>query len=128
MIVADASWVIALRDPSDPHHGTAVNDDDTIDEGDVVLHQVTLAECLVGAARLGMVEEAAATLRAAFEILDADVDAPLRWAQVRADHALRLPDAVVVDTAVSLDAAIVTFDERLRRAALRMGLPVFSAS
>lgn len=125
MIVVDASWVIALRDPADPHHGAAVEiNDDTVDEV-ALLHPVTMAECLVSAATLGALAEAAAALRAAYVIAEVDVDAPLRWAQLRAQAGLRLPDAIVLDTAqVNGAGAIATFDDQLARAARTRGVAV----
>ncbi len=52
MIVADASWIIALRDPEDVHHADASILNDQIKFENVILHQVTLAECLVAPAKL----------------------------------------------------------------------------
>ena len=114
MIVADASWVIALRDPEDPHHRSAVAlNEATVDEI-IVLHPVTLAECLLGPARLSRLDTAASDARAAFEIVEIDVDAPLRWAGLRATTGLRLPDAIVLDTAIVHGASmILTFDQQL---------------
>ena len=128
MIVADASWVIALRQPVDLHHVAATASNERIDER-VTLHAVTLAECLVGPARNGTVWDAAAELRSGFEIVgsDDDVAAPIRWAELRVGHALRLPDAIVLDTAlVRRASAVATFDERLGAAARRHGIEVVS--
>ena len=114
MIVADASWVIALRDPGDPHHLSAIALNDATIDDNVILHRLTFAECLVGAARLGHTEIAANAIRAAFEIVDIDPDAPLRWANLRAATRLRLPGAIVLDTAiVNAATMILTFDQQL---------------
>ena len=114
MIVADASWIVALRDPDDDHHQEAVALTRGIAGEDALLHPVTLAECLVAPAKLGVLDEAAATLHAAFEVVEVDPDAPLRWASLRADSGLRLPDAIVLDTALHHRArAIATFDDHL---------------
>ena len=114
MIVADASWIIALRDPSDPHHSSAIGLNDATVDDVIILHPLTFAECLVGPARLGQLDTAADAIRAAFEIVDIDVDAPLRWANLRAGTSLRLPDAIVLDTAIVHAASmILTFDQRL---------------
>lgn len=118
MIVADASWVVALRDPDDDHHARAVAIHRQIGDEDALLHPLTLAECLVAPARLDALDEAAAVLRSAFEIPDIDRDAPLRWAALRAETGLRLPDAIVLDTAISRYArGLATFDDRLAAAA-----------
>ena len=114
MIVADASWVVALRDPADDHHAQAIAIHRLIGNEDVLLHPVTLAECLIAPAQLGTLDNAAAALRASFEVPEIDHDAPLRWAALRAETGLRLPDAIVLDTALSRDArALATFDARL---------------
>lgn len=123
MIVADASWVIALRDPADAHHiaASAINEATTAEN--VVLHPVTLAECLVAPARLGVLDDAVRALRAAYDICDMDEDAPVRWARLRADSGLRLPDVIVLDTAVvNAATAIATFDVRLVAVAASRGI------
>lgn len=128
MIVADASWVVALRDPSDNHHLPAAAINRGIDDEDVWLHPVTLAECLVAPARLGVLPDAVLRLRAAFEVPDVEREAPVRWAALRAATGLRLPDAVVLDTALSHGArAIVTFDAKLAAAASERGLDIVNA-
>lgn len=128
MIVADASWVVALRDPDDDHHLQAAAINRGIAEEDVFLHPVTLAECLVAPARLGVLQDAALRLRAAFEVPDIERDAPVRWAALQAETGLRLPDAIVLDTAVSHQArAIVTFDAKLAATASQHGFEVVSS-
>ncbi len=128
MIVADASWVVALRDPSDDHHLAATAINRGIDDEEVWLHPVTLAECLVAAAHLGVLPDAVLRLRAAFEVPDVERDAPVRWAALRAETGLRLPDAVVLDTALSHGArAIVTFDAKLAAAASKHGLDIVNS-
>ena len=90
MIVAEESWIIALRDPADGHHGAAVAVNETTAE-EILLHPVTLAECLVAPAKLGDLDDAARKLRTAYEIIDVDIHAPERWARLRAHAGLRLP-------------------------------------
>jgi len=129
VIVADTSWIVALRDPKDTHHTDATVIDEATAFEDVLLHPVTLAECLVAPALLGVLDEAAATLRAAFEIVEFDDDAPVRWASLRAESGLRLPDVVVLDTALRHSArAIATFDDRLTSRAVDRGLDVLGSA
>ena len=129
MIVADASWVVALRDPRDGHHRRAVAINREIAEEDALLHPVTLAECLVAPAQLGMLDAAADGLRASFVVTDVEADAPERWAALRADTGLQLPDAIVLDTALSHNArAIATFDTRLAVSAVERGLEILGRS
>ena len=123
MIVADASWVVALRDPSDRHHSRAVAVNYEIGSENSLLHPVTLAECLVAPARLGVLDEASVRLQAAFDIDIVDPGAPLRWAKLRAETRLRLPDVIVLDTALNRRArAVATFDEQLQTCAADYGL------
>lgn len=68
MIVADASWIIALRDDSDTFHDDAVAYAEETIAADIVLHEVTLAECLVGPARFGDAERAEADLQDAYTV------------------------------------------------------------
>ena len=128
MIVADASWVVALRDPGDDHHRKAVAINGAVANEDALLHPVTLAECLVAPAHLGVLESASEGLRASFVVAEVDHDAPLRWAALRAETGLRLPDAIVLDTALSHNArAIATFDARLAASAAQHGLEVLGS-
>jgi len=129
VIVVDTSWVVALRDPGDDHHRLAAETSREIADEDAVLHPVTLAECLVAPARLGVLEEASAGLRASFDVVDVDPDAPLRWARLRAATGLRLPDVIVLDTALHQGArAVATFDEQLAARAADRGLKVLGAT
>ena len=128
MIVADASWVVALRDPGDDHHREAVANNGGIAGEVALLHPVTLAECLVAPAKLGVLNEAASQLRAAFDVVDVDPDAPIRWALLRAETGLRLPDAIVLDTALHHRArAVATFDELLAARSADRGFEVLGS-
>jgi predicted nucleic acid-binding protein len=94
----------------------------------VLMAAVTLAECLVAPARLGLLDEAESALRAAFDVEAPDATAPRRWAQRRADTGLRLPDAIVLETALHQQArALATFDRRLAEGARGAGLTVLGA-
>lgn len=74
-------------------------------------------------ARLTCTTEVA--LRAAFQIVGVEPDDPARWARIRADHGLRLADAIVLDTAIGHRAqALATFDHRLAHATLKCDIEV----
>ena len=125
-VVADSSWVMALRNTSDPHHKAAVRSRHRLNDEVVVLAELTLAECLVTPAVIGDAAQAERLLRAAFEIASDDASAPLRWAQRRAATGLKLPDAIVLETAHRENAAgIATFDAALATAARKAGLKVY---
>jgi predicted nucleic acid-binding protein len=128
VIVADTSWIVALRDPDDAHHAAAVTADEAIDDESVLIAAVTLTECLVAPAKLGGLDEAEAALRAAFDVEGYDESAPRRWASRRAVTDLRLPDAIVLETAVHYHArGVATFDARLAACCRATGLDVLGA-
>ncbi|HSW43307.1 MAG TPA: type II toxin-antitoxin system VapC family toxin [Patescibacteria group bacterium] len=111
LTVIDAGVVIAMLDATDAHHSesrAALRE--ALDQGDdLVLPASAYAECLVGPLRRG--PEAAATVDAFIEALPARVE-PVTpsiaraAAALRARHgrAVRLPDALVLATAIELRA------------------------
>ena len=120
LIVLDAGVVIAVLDASDIHHAAAMKalaDAQVLGDG-FALPASAYAECLVSPSRSG--PEAVATVDRFLDALPARVEPTTRAigavaATLRAVHgpALRLPDALVVATAVVLKAdRIVTTDSR----------------
>jgi len=72
-----------------------------------------LAEVLVGGARIGRGAQMQADLLATgIQITQHDRDEPLRLAELRARTGLKLPDCCVLETAISNNAAVATFDHR----------------
>lgn len=118
-VVLDASVIIAVFDPLDMHHLPALS---AIQRAHVDGHRFlvpasVLSEVLVGEARrnAGIVEHRTAGVNRLFgacRVIDEEVAATA--AQLRARHrALRLPDALVIATAVVDGAAsILTADKR----------------
>lgn len=128
MIVVDASFVMALRDPTDAHHEAATRESAAMGDERAVLPAVTFAECLLAPAKLGVLDDVAGSLRAAYDVVDADTDAPLRWASLRAETGLRLPDAIVLDAALGQGArAVATFDDKLAARSVDRKLEVLGA-
>lgn len=120
MIVLDAGVVIALLDANDSHHAAAR---DALAARatagtELVLPASAYAETLVGAFRrdeasAGIVDELLDTVPIAVQPIDRTT--ARQAAQLRATHAghLRLPDALVVATAVALGAdELLTTDRR----------------
>ena len=126
MIVLDASVLIAAMNPTDTHGRAAARIIRTFSQrGALAVHTVNLAEALVGAIQTGQEERA----RRAVHLLDLqvcvdDLDAPWRWAALRATTALRMPDCCALDTAQREGAPLATFDERLAAVARGAGLEV----
>jgi predicted nucleic acid-binding protein len=120
LTVLDAGIVIAILDANDPHHAAAVGAlRGAIDRGDeLVLPVSAYAEVLVAPHRRGAA--AVATVDSFVDALPARTEPATRAiaaaaAELRAHHGtrLRLPDALVVATAISLGAErILTSDAR----------------
>ena len=119
LTVLDASIVIAVLDASDPHHEAATAAlDGAIETRDrLVLPVSAYAEVMVGPHRRG--HEAVATVDAFLAALPCHVE-PLGpviargAARLRAEHgrALRLPDALLLATAIELSADRILTGDR----------------
>jgi predicted nucleic acid-binding protein len=119
VIALDAGVLIAHLSPAGAHRETATRLlVDTADQG-LVAHSLTVAEVLVGAARVGRAREMRDDLEAlGVQVADRLDDDPLRLAELRASTGLRLPDCCVLLTAAtSCGATLATFDRALARVA-----------
>lgn len=122
MIVLDASFVIAVLNPGDPHHHQAVSLMSSTRE-ELVIHTLTLAEILVGAARVGREGELRRDLSGlGIRTAQLGPDEPELLARVRVQHGLKMPDSCVLATSIHLSAPLVTFDQKLATEAERLGL------
>ncbi|WP_422935400.1 type II toxin-antitoxin system VapC family toxin [Sinomonas sp. P47F7] len=122
MIVLDAGILIGLLSPTDAHHTAALNLLAPSSEPFVV-HTLTLAEVLVGPAksgREGAVRDDLADI--GLETASLGPNEALLLARTRANHALKMPDACVLATAIHLQAPLATFDAKLAAAARGLGL------
>lgn len=125
MIVLDASAVIAVFSTPDPHHAKVVPLLELNAVGGFVLHPMTLAESLVGAARIGRLNQVHRLIQnMGIDVYEPDADEPLLIAEIRANTGLKLPDCCVLATALSLSAPLITFDDKLRSAARAQSIPV----
>lgn len=123
MIVLDASVLIAHLAGGDAHADRALDIIDT--EEELAIHSVTLAECLVGPARLHREAEALQAIeRLGIEQLPFGPQQPIALAKLRADTVLRLPDCCVLAAAIETGARLATFDDRLARVASDQGVEV----
>lgn len=125
MIVLDASVLIAHLDASDAHHDRAFDLLHQLTEEPLAASPLTLAEVLVGPARAGLLDRAAAALHQ-LEVgsVPLEEDAPVRLAMLRAGTGLKLPDCCVLLAAEQAHATLATFDDRLAAAARDRGLGV----
>ena len=124
MIVLDASVVIALLDPNDRHHLRAT---DLLAEHAAEgfqMHQLTLAEVLVGAVRAGRGTQRFNDLMSLGVVAhEPDANEPLILAELRATTRLSMPDCCVLAVARQETLPLATFDDQLARAAQALGVP-----
>ena len=124
MIVVDASVLIAHLDKNDALHDRAVDALIASAEQPLGSSPITLAEILVGPARADRLPDARAAVAdlGVVEIALGD-DAAARLAVLRAETELKMPDCCVLLAAEDAPAdAVLTFDDRLARAAERRRL------
>jgi predicted nucleic acid-binding protein len=119
VIVLDAGVLIAQLSPLDTHHEAATQALLGVVDEDLVVHRITLAEVLVGGVRLGRGPQMWADVRAAgVRLLPPAEGEPLRLAE--------LPDCCVLETALSSQSSLMTFDRALATAADGLGVPIRS--
>jgi predicted nucleic acid-binding protein len=117
VIVLDASLLIAVMDEQDPLHDAATAALAAVEDTDIRLPASAYAECLVGPARHGRVEDAVSRLRDFIGAVEpATEDIGRRAAEIRAgSRAISLGDALVLATAEILNAdAVLTADRAWR--------------
>jgi predicted nucleic acid-binding protein len=125
LIVLDASAVIAVFYPADPHHERATTLLEQAASGGFMVHPMTLAESLVGAARSGRLNQFRRQLHnMGIEVFSPEEDEPLLIAELRANTGLKLPDCCVLAAALSLSSPLMTFDEKLGAAARQQSIVV----
>ncbi|MDR1188787.1 MAG: PIN domain-containing protein [Bifidobacteriaceae bacterium] len=122
MIVVDASPLIGLIEAEDAHHRNAV----ALLAGAAepfFVHAVTLAEVLVGPARVGTEEAVAADLRGiGVRVANLGAGEAIALARLRARLGLKMPDICALATAIHVGAPLATFDAKLAAAARGLGL------
>ena len=126
MIVVDADVLIAHLDDNHALHDRALDALLATAEQTLGCSPITLAEVLVGPARAGRLRDArTAVMDLGVGEIPLGEDAAARLASLRADTALKMPDCCVLLAAEDAQAdAVLTFDDRLARAAEQRGLPV----
>ena len=126
MIILDASPVIALFNIADAHHDAAAALLVEHASGGFGMHPLTLAEILVGGARVGRANQMMAELRAmGVTTVTLPDDEPLLLAELRATTRLKLPDCCALATALRETAPLATFDSTLAAVATSLGIRVY---
>jgi len=123
VIVLDASVLIAHLDEQDGHHSDALASLLDVVEHPMAASPLTVAEVLVGPARQDSLPAAVDALKE-LELREVPfaTDAAARLARLRVTTHLKLPDCCVLLAAQDEHAdAILTFDDRLRWEAERLG-------
>jgi predicted nucleic acid-binding protein len=119
LTVLDAGVLIGFLDKGDLHHDAAVREFESArHRGDrIVIPASALAESMVAPARKG--EPALEALREFIErlpvgVVQLDAEVAIIAAQIRAIHGprLKLPDALVVATAINLEAEVLVTSDR----------------
>jgi hypothetical protein len=124
--VLDASALIALCSTEDDHHRWALDMFSITQGSDLMISALTYAEFLVGPKRQKKLQQVLdGTSQLGLEITTLDNLNAISLAEVRANSNLRLPDAVVLQTALEHSGAIATTDKRLANAARELNLPVY---
>lgn len=125
MIVVDANVLIAHLDRDDALNAAANRQMRATAWQPFGASSLTLAEVLVMPMRTGRLRTARAALRA-LELTELPLpqDATERLAAIRAETGLRLPDCCVLLAAEAVNGGVLTFDERLARAAAERALAV----
>ena len=126
MIVLDATVLIAVLTPADPHHraGRELLAQAIADADDLLVNPVTLAEALVFPAREGRVrvaEQAFALAELGVTEIPFPQGAAGDLAMLRA-AGLKMPHCCVLLTAMDRQATLASFDDQLRHAALTHGV------
>lgn len=89
------------------------------------VHPFTLAECLVGSAKVGRLNQLRRQIQnMGITLYQPDVDEPLLLAEIHAFTGLKLPDCCVLSTALELSAPVMTFDDKLASAARARSIDV----
>ncbi|ALJ19936.1 type II toxin-antitoxin system VapC family toxin [Microbacterium sp. No. 7] len=123
-MILDASVLIALRSPQDVHAERAAAL--VLDADRLIVHPVTLAECLVRPARAGRAGQVRQALLdgLGIRLWSPDDDEPERVALLRAQSGVALPDCYPLALAEQTGRPLATYDDALRDAARARGVGV----
>ena len=127
VIVLDANVLIALLASHDAHHRWALDLFVDSVEDKLVISSLTLSEAMVYPARNGQMDVMLRNISSlGIEISQLDPDGSMNLAYVRARTQLRMPDALVLHTAIEHNASLATLDAKLALAAQNESLNVIT--
>jgi len=118
LTVIDAGVLIGFLDENDAHHEASIREfENARRQGELVIPASALAESMVAPARHG--DASLKTVREFVErlplgVAQLDAEVAIIAAQVRAQFAgrLKLPDALVIATAINLEADVLATTDR----------------
>lgn len=123
MIVLDASIVIAYLDSNDRHHKRATELLEQHAASRFRMHQLTIAEVLVGAVRTGRGSQLLSDLTSVGVVVSQPTSSePLILAELRATTGLKMPGCCVLAVAQHESIPVATFDDQLGRVARELGI------
>lgn len=123
MIILDARVLIAFLDEYDSHHRDSKNLIEANFLEGFGVSAVTLAEALVYPSKAGKEDRALSSVRRlGVKTIGVEPNDGIPIARLRANHAIRMPDALVLHCALSTGSRIATFDRGLITAAHEAGL------
>ncbi|SLE83385.1 PilT domain-containing protein [Mycobacteroides abscessus subsp. massiliense] len=124
-IILDANVLIAHANSADEHHQAAGRILAKWAPFGYAASVLTLAEFYVGPTQTGQLHAAQHLISSlGVDTIEIPAEAAAELAQIRAQHRLKMPDAVVLHTAQAHGEALATFDTRLATIARRVGLRV----
>jgi predicted nucleic acid-binding protein len=123
IITLDAGVIIAMLNEQDTHHEWATRLLIDCSEADFVMPALTYAECLIRPTQADQVHGFLSNIAGlGLRIVDLTAQGAFGVARVRAETKLRMPDAVVLSTALDESAWIATTDKVLAQAARSQGV------
>ncbi|MEI6590549.1 MAG: PIN domain-containing protein [Actinomycetes bacterium] len=126
VVVFDANVLIALCLTTDAHHTWALDVFRFTQGSNLMVSAMTYSEFLIRPKREGVLQQMLNGIeQLGLEITPIDVHNALALTDVRARTNLRMPDAVVLQTAIEHSGSVATTDKRLASAARELNIPVY---
>lgn len=127
VVILDASALIGLHDSADPHHDWALEVFRTTLDKNLAMAVLTYAEVLVHPTKAGNRNLFESNIRGLeIEILPLSESSAGVLADLRAKTRLKMPDVIVLHSAIETSGTIATSDKALALAANDLGLQVLA--